>query len=57
MKREVANQVAAPAVNENAQLAPSESKPLLEECGWKDGVSGDSAGEEILTNKKTTEPT
>jgi hypothetical protein len=56
MKREVANQVAAPAVNENAQLAPSESKSLLEECGWKDGVSGNSAGEKILT-KKTTEPT
>jgi hypothetical protein len=50
--KEVDNQVAAPAVNENAQLAPSESKSLLQECGWKDGVSGDSAGEKNLVQRK-----
>jgi hypothetical protein len=42
--------------NENAQLAPSETKSLNEECGWKGGDSGDSAGEKTLSNEKTTEP-
>src|SRR5262249_8847326 len=40
--------------NENAQLAPSD--PVApRECGWKDGVSGDSAGEKPLSNEKQTE--
>jgi hypothetical protein len=37
--------------NENAQLAPSE-KSLIEECGWKDGDSGNPAGRKTLVQRK-----
>jgi hypothetical protein len=35
----------------------AERKSLAEECGWKGGDSGDSAGEKTLSNEKTKEPT
>jgi hypothetical protein len=49
---QVDKQMAAPAVIENAQLAPSETESLIKECGWKDGDSGDSAEEKSLTNEQ-----
>jgi hypothetical protein len=42
MGAKVDSQVAAPAENEDAQLAPSEPS-LTKECGWKDGDRGGPA--------------
>jgi hypothetical protein len=44
MEREVDNQVAAPAETRTPNLHRAKVS-LIEECGWKDGDSGDSAEE------------
>jgi len=51
MEREVDNQVAAPAETRTPNLHRA-SKSLIEECGWKGGDSGDSAGEKPCPTKK-----
>ena len=43
MEREVENQVAAPAETRTPNLHRA-NKSLTQECGWKGGDSGDSAG-------------
>jgi hypothetical protein len=54
MEREVDNQAAAPAETRTPNLHRAK-KPLIEECGWKGGDSGDSAGEKTLSNEKRKE--
>jgi hypothetical protein len=58
--REVENQVAAPAETRTPNWHRA-NKSLNQECGWKGGDSGDSAGEKntrkTLSNKKTKEST
>jgi hypothetical protein len=56
MEREVDNQVAAPAETRTLNLHRAK-KSLNQECGWKGGDSGNSAGEKTLSNEKTKEPT
>jgi hypothetical protein len=56
MEREVDKQVAAPAETRTPNLHRAK-KSLTKECGWKGGDSdGDSAGEKIVSNEKTKEP-
>jgi len=57
MEREVENQVAAPAETRTPNWHRAKQKSLNEECGWKGGDGGDSAGEKTLSNEKTKEPT
>jgi hypothetical protein len=54
--REVDNQVAAPAEMRTPNLHRVKQKSLNEECGWKGGDNGDSAGEKTLSNEKPKEP-
>jgi hypothetical protein len=42
--------------SENTQLAPSETKSLNEECGWKGSDRGDWAGEKPCPTKKQKNP-
>jgi hypothetical protein len=44
MEREVDKQMAAPAETRTPNLHRANQKALIEECGWKGGDSGDSAG-------------
>src|SRR5260370_40939617 len=55
MEREVDNQVAAPAETRTPNLHRAKES-LIEECGWKGGASGDSAGEKPCPTKKQTDP-
>ena len=43
--------------DEKAGLRRDADAPKHQECGWKDGDSGDSAGEKTVSNKKTKEST
>jgi hypothetical protein len=49
--REVENQVAAPAETRTPNWHRAKQKSLNEECGWKGGDSGDSAGENFAQRK------
>ena len=50
MERKVDNQVAAPAETRTPNWHRA-NQTLLEECGWKGGDSGDSAGENLVQRK------
>ena len=52
---EVDNQVAAPAETRIPNLHRANQKALIEECGWKGGDSGDSAGRNSVTNQYQNE--
>jgi hypothetical protein len=44
--------VAAPTETRNTQLAPSETKSLIEECGWKGGDRGQLGGRKTNDQQK-----
>jgi hypothetical protein len=56
IEAQVAKQVAAPAVTRTPNLHRA-TRSLIEECGWKDGGSGDSAEEKTLSNEKKKQST
>ena len=56
MELQVDNQVAAPAETRTPNLHRANTI-AHRECGWKDGVSGNSAGEKTLSNEKVNELT
>jgi hypothetical protein len=56
METEVDKQVAAPAETRTPNWHRAKQKSLLEECGWKGGDSGNSAGEKPCPTKKQKNP-
>ena len=56
METQVNNQVAAPAETRTPNLHRA-NEIAHEECGWKDGDSGNSATRKNMFNQKTIEPT
>jgi hypothetical protein len=56
MEEQVDNQVAAPAETRTPNWHRAKTS-LNEECGWKDGDSGNSAERKTLSNEETKELT